>query len=436
MSNIRATKAELEKIKAQDSLEKERKAQEETRQKVERAAKKAEADSLYSKGYEATLTNATTEAMDNLNTSLNLYQELEDRPNQVRALIAIGRIYALKEQYSDAKRRYDEALEIAQASHDFQAEGRVLEKFAAIQLKQGNREHAIQYYMRAQKAYQKAQDPQSEARVLEQVAINKETQGNFIESRTKYNAALSKYRSADDQIGISRVLSALSWGFLLDLTTAEIYLLKGNEIKIGRNVATQDVLNDISFSNRLVSRRHLVIRRDLSLEDLRSRNGTSVNGAMLPYGVTRRLVDKDVITLANVRPLQFMTGRPAKDFHIPLKAWGIFINNSSRNYQYLTEPEYSVLLSNGNLSLKEGVHELAAMKLRKPELVGPQMFEITDDWHIQFTVKETDYDYKEYTLRDGIWTEAIDLPLKYMKLTADLKTTVEEGPSFQIVNLR
>jgi hypothetical protein len=60
---------------------------------------------------------------------------------------------------------------------------------------------------------------------------------------------------------------------------------------------------------------------------------------------------------------------------------------------------------------------------------------VADDWHIEFTIKVTDYDYKKYTLRDGIWTEAIDLPLKYMKLTADLKFIVEEGPSFQIVGL-
>jgi hypothetical protein len=316
-----------------------------------------------------------------------------------------------------------------------------LEKFAALNIKQEDREHASAFYNQARKAYQDAKDPQSEGRMLEQLAVIEEVQGNTNKARTTYELALFMYGHADDQAGISRVRNSLNgitnWGFLLDLVTSEVRALKGNEIRIGRNVNMQEVLNDISFSNKPISRRHLIIRRDLSVEDLRSRNGTSINGKMLRHGTSQRLADKDIITLSNIRPLQFLTRQPTNKFVVPKEAWGIFIDNRTKNYQYLTRAQYSLLLTDGTVSLKEGFFESALMKLQWNEKGGyPEMFEIPDDWRIIFEVKETDYDYKEYFLQDDRWVKALNLPLTYVKLTPDRKTFLEEGPSFQIVSFK
>lgn len=440
-SRIKTEQAQLKAEKLERQVEQERKSREELERAQAQAAKKMLADFLYSNGYKASLTNDPEEALEDFETALSLYRELEDKENQVKALIDIGKLYALRNNYAEAKRRYDLALEISRALHDFQALGRVFEKFAALSIKQGDRQRAIESYNQARKAYQEAKDPQSEGRMLEQLGVIEEVQGNTDKARETYDTALFMYRHADDQAGISRVLNSLNsitnWGFLLDLVTSEVRALKGNEIRIGRNVEMQEVLNDISFSSRLVSRRHLVIRRDLSVEDLRSRNGTSINGKVLRYGVSQRLVDKDIITLANIRPMQFLTRQPRNKFVVPKEAWGIFIDNQTKSYQYLTRAQYSLLLTNGTVSLKEGFFESALMKLQWNEKDGhPEMFEIPDNWHISFVVKETDYDYKEYFLQDDRWIEALDLPLTYVKLTPDRKSILEEGPSFQIVTFK
>jgi len=72
-----------------------------------------------------------------------------------------------------------------------------------------------------------------------------------------------------------------------------VRLMDDSEVFIGRVAAC-----DISIDHEAVSRRHCVIRRrgdQISVEDLRSRNGTLVNGAAIDQA--RRLTAGDVITI-------------------------------------------------------------------------------------------------------------------------------------------
>jgi hypothetical protein len=311
---------------------------------------------------------------------------------------------------------------------------------ASLQEQNNNMPVAYEFYVQSEKAYQEARAFQPRGRVLERMAMYSETVDKFDQARAQYRAALVSYEAADDLAGKLRVQNALKsldekhkpWGYLLDLEDSKIYVLKGPQIEIGRK--TPNVKTDISFENRFVSRHHLVIRRDLSAEDLRSRNGTAINGKLVPYGISRKLEDRDIITLANVRALQFTTQRPSTTVRVPPGSWAMFINNEAKTFHYLNDPEYSLMLVNGVLSLESGLTDNAFLKLRR-EKKG-EMFDAPDDWYVLATVKETDYEYKSFPVSSGNWIQVVEAPLQYVKVSSDGKQIVQEGPSFQIVVLQ
>jgi hypothetical protein len=186
----------------------------------------------------------------------------------------------------------------------------------------------------------------------------------------------------------------------------------------------------------MVSRRHLAISRDLHIDDLRSRNGTTINARLLPYGIGAKLADKDIIVLANVEPLQFRITKPSPPPRIPPYAWAVFIDSESKNYRYMTTPtpEYFLTIEDGKLLLLPGSSDLGVLKLRRRDDKA-QMLVLSGDWKLVTTVKETDYEYKTYILNSGEWFDLYDVPMNFVKLTADGKNILVEGPAFQMVLL-
>jgi len=240
---------------------------------------------------------------------------------------------------------------------------------------------------------------------------------------------------------LARIVAAnVPWGFLVDLRTSQVYKLKAEKVDIGRdskfNIDHREFIirNNISFSNTLVSRHHAYLRRDRSFEDLRSRNGTSVNAALLPYGLPEKLSDGDIIVLGNVEALQFKERKSPSLPAIPPGTWAIFINGAARSYQFLTDSAYSVIMKDGTLSIEPGLSQSALMELHWSGNKA-EMFEASDEWHVVYTLKETDYDYKSYILRSAVWMEMPVIPMEYVKLSPDLKEELQEGPKFQVVLL-
>src|SRR5262249_3089591 len=161
--------------------------------------------------------------------------------------------------------------------------------------------------------YKAAGDSVSVGRVLEWMAAQQERQHDFDRAAVTYQSALENYVIANEPIALTRVKGAMyrvvPWGFLLDLKRSQVFPMRGDRFTVGRNEA--NIQNDLSLTDQYISRRHLVISHDgFQTDDLRSRNGTTVNAAQIPYGIGTKLSNGDIIALAETEVLQFTTGGP------------------------------------------------------------------------------------------------------------------------------
>ena len=405
-----------------------------TQQENSRFKNHAMADTLLHKGETERQAGRYQECLQLFSGALDTYKQLNDRNGQVLALIDIGDAYTLTSNFADAEAAYNQA-QLSSESDAQDLQGKIQESMASLRERQGRLSDALRYYESANKFYQGAGDSQASARVFERLAFEAEKSHNKPSAANLYQASLKGYTDSGDELGKLRVQQALErvlghWGFLQDLLSGQIYELASETVNVGRNV--EGVSNDISFSNQLVSRRHLAINRDFHIDDLRSRNGTTINARLLPYGIGAKLSDRDIIVLANVEPLQFRLTKPAAPLNVPVDAWAIFIDSSSKSYHHLTRTEYYATIVNKNIILHSGTSDSGVLKVRVGER-KPQMFVEGSDWKLITTLKETDYDYKSYVVNSGEWLDLYDVPVSFVKLTPDGKSISVEGPAFQIV---
>jgi len=88
-----------------------------------------------------------------------------------------------------------------------------------------------------------------------------------------------------------------------NLATGTVHVLNDNLVSIGRS--TGNFKYKIGLRPGTISRKHLLIFKDESAHDIRSRNGTSVNAVFLRYGNIRKLRQKDLVTLAGLAPFRY-----------------------------------------------------------------------------------------------------------------------------------
>ena len=207
--------------------------------------------------------------------------------------------------------------------------------------------------------------------------------------------------------------------------------MRGDRVTVGRD--TPGITNDLSFANRFVSRRHLVISRDgFQADDVRSLNGATINADQLPYGMGIKLSDGAIISLANKEVLQFTTQRPTP-LSPPPSTWAIFIDGSTRSYVYLTEPIYSVQLTSDGLRIEKGETRSALLKIRRGQQKS-ELFVAAAEWSVVVVAMEDDYNYRKWYLPMGRWTGYDDLPARLVK-PSDREEILEQGPAFQIVSM-
>jgi hypothetical protein len=66
---------------------------------------------------------------------------------------------------------------------------------------------------------------------------------------------------------------------------------------------------------------------------------------------------------------------------------------------------------------------------------GPELFVAPGEWSVVFTYKKDDYDYGDSLAPPGKWMKIDNLPGRLIRLSADRKQILEEGPAFQIVTM-
>jgi hypothetical protein len=124
---------------------------------------------------------------------------------------------------------------------------------------------------------------------------------------------------------------------------------------------------------------------------------------------------------------------------MPTSTWAIFIDGSTKSYIYLTEPVYSVgftsaELPSAGLRIQKGDTRSALLKIRHGRQKS-ELFAAGDEWSVVVVYKENDYNYSQRYLQTGRWIDFYDLPSRLIKLSADRKKILLEGPAFQIVRV-
>jgi hypothetical protein len=389
---------------------------------------------------EASSGKAYDAAIADLSNSLSIYEKWGNWSGIVHAKVERGRLYLLSDRpdrLASAQKDVDEALEAAK-EHGTPADKAIaLESEASLHVQSGATD-TDSLYQQAYNNYRLAGDSVSVARIWEWKATKAENEKQFDAAVDEYRNAFERYRIAGDTIGVERVEKAIRrtspWGFLTDVKRAASFSMRGDQVLVGRNTP-EGIQNDIAFSNRFVSRRHLFLshkNEGILVGDDRSLNGTTINATRLPYGLTSKLSDGDIITLANTEVLQFTTqGQPVPA--PPPSAWAIFINGSARSYYYLTGKAYSVVFASAELHIEQGENPAAILRLRDQQ--NQELFSANSEWSVLFESKKSDYEYGEILTPPGKWVPIDNLPARLVKLSADRKKVLEEGPAFQIVKI-
>ena len=378
------------------------------------------------------------EALTLLDGSLATYQRWGEDDGAARTYIEIGKVHIRNGALHEARKNFESALDLARQTGIRAAEGEALESLASLEETAGHIDKALGFYSQALEKYASSGEVAASARIQERLADEASEQGRKAEAVERYRESLSYYTISGDWLGMKRVRRLLepfsawapAWGYLLDIKTGLRHSLRSNSVSIGRDVPNE-IRNEISFSNNFVSRRHLNIQREgFRADDLRSRNGTTVNGSLLPYGTGVKLVDGDVIALANVEALQFRT-KDVEATPPPSSAWAIFIGEDGF-YQYLTAYEYSLVMDGGRLRIVEGSVEASLLKVRRADSKY-QIFDMQDKWTLIFTMKTSDYEYGSSPAPTGEWIGGAEASFVYVQLGGDGRTVRKTGPAFQFI---
>ena len=122
------------------------------------------------------------------------------------------------------------------------------------------------------------------------------------------------------------------WATLTDMGTGNSFQLHGAQILVGRDVAGYQA--DVSFRDHYVSRLHLIVYRDGRALDVRSSNGTTVNGRFLRYGRgTQQLHPGDVAVIGGTAILRYApihypfwhVWTPGAPNRSPMSGWAMLV---------------------------------------------------------------------------------------------------------------
>lgn len=372
---------------------------------------------------------------------------------QIRMHLNLGRAFSFfKLKKADA--HFIDAYHLARELNDPATNGLVNESvgnfYEAFKGKLGkgqqiSKKNILNFYEKAIENYQEIEDHISIARTYENIGFIEKKRKNYSSAKQYYNHARSHLLIAGEFNGLNNVDRLIDdlqkkiqqsrlnvpWGFLRNILNNDIHPLEGSlPIRVGRNAESMEA-NKIDFPHMTVSRRHAVLNyTGKTLEDLRSRNGTTVNGNVLRYGVTHALKDLDVITLANLIPLQFSERIPIVP-DIPKGTWGICITKSENNYEYLDKPVYYFYLNDEKslfFTTKEAPDPV--LTLRKSSK-GIYFSQGNNDWVLISILKEGDYDYNTFLLKEKGHLDGLRAPLRFAQVKNNEITKL--GPNLQIL---
>ena len=193
------------------------------------------------------------------------------------------------------------------------------------------------------------------------------------------------------------------WGYVSNVSSGAGAYLSGQLALIGRKSEASTV-QVIDIPNTFVSRLHLAISRTLDVTDLRSLNGTTLNGSPLPYGQSQPLREGDLVVLAGVTLLEFHPLRysrlqlwtPAPPPASVPSGWGLLIDGAARRARPLTcQRCFLEVDTEGGIVVTDraGPASLVAVRLQDNVLVVEDR---NDEFPLEIFVKNTERDVRRF----------------------------------------
>lgn len=390
------------------------------------------------------------------------YDILTEFPNELESLIHmalnLGRTLTVERLFKEAEQQFKDAKELAIKIGTPAISGQVYESMGNFyrRLKRFGGESVaitnveiVGYLQKAKDYYIATENPEHIARVLESLGLEQMANRNYALAEEYFQQAKSNLLAAGqfiladkidlqlEQLNEQIVLETLDvpWGYLKNLRTNKINKLDEEDpVLIGRNTQSH-TSNTIDFQVQIISRRHLSIRRKgLALEDLRSLNGTTLNSAVLPYGITQGLQNGDVLTLANEIVLQFTTEQPAP-LVIPKDYWGLLLSQSYQKYHYLVAGDYYISIDGDDSIILETEQKEDSILRISFDKKTPKFFILEGKWQLTTIVKKVhEINYETFILPKKQWNNAFNFPSQFVELEDNSNNKIKSlGPSFQFL---
>jgi hypothetical protein len=217
--------------------------------------------------------------------------------------------------------------------------------------------------------------------------------------------------------GYRRWFEAQPWGYWTDLKTGEPHKLGGDFVAIGRADPSFEKLfqSQIHLESKGVSRWHLIVSKDLLAFDMRSLNGTTINGRFVQYSDPERITNGDLIAIAGVAPFRFskiersyfpVFQPPAPYSPLPDEVWAILLDGGSRKAIPLVYDTYYLAKGeNGSISLASaevGGRMLKIARSTDPFQIDLQTLDTDDDHHLFGMFKFEDRTYLAIGIPSGV----------------------------------
>ena len=295
------------------------------------------------------------QAASRIAESLEIFARQRKVPQEIGAMRLEAFYLSHSGSEQEARDLLGEALILAKRENDPQLMGEVLAAVAMLEDDEGNETPALEYYQQALNWFEQAGDAREQGRMHERLALNQQNAKLYDEAAARYQEALQAYQSAGDTLGERRIERQLSeitpWGFLTNLRTGQVRPMRGFEdvFRVGRGTS-----NNLSVeTTNLISRWHVELQwlkkdHKFQISDLRTTNGSSLNGYPLAYANPQPLQDGDIFSLAWQDAFLFTTQKVA--IVPPVGTWGIVV--SQKGYAYLVEPQYFIVESGGGVVVR------------------------------------------------------------------------------------
>jgi CHAT domain-containing protein/uncharacterized protein HemY len=164
-------------------------------------SRKIEADRLFNQSLQQAQLSQFRESLASAEQALQIYQEINDYPNQANVRLLIGNIYVIFSQYDRAISSFNKSLEIARQLQIPNLEVKVLNNLGTTYFALGQYQKAIDHQQQALKISQNLSDRQGESLSLGLLGNNYVALGQYQKALDFYQQYLAATKTIGDRQG-------------------------------------------------------------------------------------------------------------------------------------------------------------------------------------------------------------------------------------------